>query len=62
MKEEEIERSVEIKRIELEMIVLSVNDESVNILIWIFVLKMKMSILNESKEKRCYFSGIEVRK
>ena len=31
------------------MIVLSVNDEIVKILMWIVVLKMKMSIVNESK-------------
>ena len=48
--------------IELIMIVLSVNDENVKILMWFVVLKMKMSIVNESKGKRCYFVGIEVRK
>jgi hypothetical protein len=40
----------------------SVNDEGMKMLMWIVVLKMKMSIVNESKGKRCYFVGIEVRK
>jgi hypothetical protein len=49
-----------LKGIELEMIVLSVNEETLKILTWIFVLKMRMSIGSESKGKRCYFGGIEV--
>ena len=42
------------------MIVLSVNEEKLKVLMWIFVLKMRMSIGSESKGKRCYFGGIEV--
>ena len=43
------------ERIELIMIVWSVNDENVKILMWIVVLKMKMSIVNESKGERMLF-------
>ncbi len=49
-----------LKGIELEMIVLSENEENVKILMWIFVLKMRMSIVSEIKGKICYFGGIEV--